>query len=38
VIGEAVRAGDDPEAMSACRARVADLMARFPVYPAARPS
>ncbi len=33
VIGEAIRAGGDAEAKSACRARVAELMARFPVYP-----
>jgi glycine hydroxymethyltransferase len=32
IIGEAVRAGDDA-AKATCRARVAELMSRFPVYP-----
>jgi glycine hydroxymethyltransferase len=33
VVGQALRAGSDEAAMAACRARVAELMSRFPVYP-----
>jgi glycine hydroxymethyltransferase len=34
VIGEAIRGRTNEAVASACRARVAELMARFPVYPA----
>jgi len=34
ILGDAFRGRTDPAAKAACRARVADLMERFPVYPA----
>ena len=33
IIGEAIRGAGDPVAKAACRARVSELMSRFPVYP-----
>jgi glycine hydroxymethyltransferase len=33
IIGEAIRGAGDPAAKAACRARVSELMSRFPVYP-----
>jgi glycine hydroxymethyltransferase len=32
VIGQALRGASDEASKSACRARVAELMSRFPVY------
>jgi glycine/serine hydroxymethyltransferase len=33
VIGDVLRAPGDEEVAAACRARVAEVVARFPVYP-----
>jgi glycine/serine hydroxymethyltransferase len=33
IVGEVLRRPDDERVRSACRTRVGDLVARFPVYP-----